>query len=309
MRHEIIPAVFAHVDGIRSLKPKRTKTEIIELAGVRDAREKAADWAWALAGDGYLLTIWCEGIRIHPETGRWYYVDSFSQRRRNGQARGPLQGPRADFRVECLRELNERKAQFTPVLQVNAVRAELLDQGEDSEVDFRVRDDAPWHVASANEGRDRLILVRGKPGWMPSEEDIEGRNPADGEAKVEPKLAFPDQAHRDLVESIAIEVATAEYKKRGLVVNNVDRENRGYDLEVNTKEGRPAYHVEVKGTASSKEGFFLTRNERRRSAELPTWRLAIVTSALTTKDLEIYRAEEMEERFGFAPLVWRCDPK
>lgn len=149
--------------------------------------------------------------------------------------------------------------------------------------------------------------MRGEPGWVPSEGDIADRQAVPEGAPSEPTLVFPDQEHRDLVEAAAVEAVTAEYCRRGLRVEDVGHQNLGYDLKVFNGE-RESYHVEVKGTASSREGFFLTRNERRCSEKLPTWYLAIVTNALSDPYLQIYTAAQMEDAFDFDALVWRCDP-
>lgn len=308
MKHEIVPSVFGYIDSIRINTPKRTKTEIIERAGVLDAREKASDWAWALTGGAYLLTVWCEDIRVHPENKRWYQIESFKHTKGNGEPLGRLQEPRAAFRIECLRDMYANKKEALAVLQVNATSAEQWSAGADSEVDFRVKDEAKWHVAICDEARDLLVLVRGDPGWVPSEIDIaDDAPPAAESVPSEPTFAFPDQEHRDLVEASAVETVTAEYRRRGLRVEDVGHQNLGYDLKVFDGE-RESYHVEVKGTASSREGFFLTRNERKCSAQLPTWRLAIVTNALSDQNLQIYTAAGMEETFHFDALLWRCDP-
>lgn len=182
MKHEILLSVFAYVDGIRTNTPKRTKTEIIERAGVLDARDKASDWAWALTEGAYLLTVWCEGIRVHPESGRWFYVESFTHSKGNGEPLGKLQAPRATFRVECLRDMYANKKESLAVLQVNATSEEQWRAGADSEVDFRVKDEARWHVAVCDEARDLLVLVRGDPGWVPSECDIAADAPSAAES-------------------------------------------------------------------------------------------------------------------------------
>lgn len=311
MRNEIDPTVFAYVDDIRSRTPSRSKTEVLKLAGVRDAEDKRSEWAWELAGGGYLLSIWCEGVRVHAGTGSWYYVDTLdTEHRRSGAPLGPLQAPRARFRIDCLKRLHSAKMDFLAVLQVNRISEAQLELGADSEVDFRVKDGERWHVAICDDEKNLLVLVRGKAGWIPSSEDLDAASSQKDRPALggEPKLVFPDQAHRDLVEAAAMEHATKEYTRRGLRVEDVSSQNRGYDLEVFDQGGRAVYHVEVKGTSLPVEGFYLTRNERKCSASLNTWRLVVVTSALTEPDLQVYTAKEMEERFAFEPLVWRCDP-
>jgi hypothetical protein len=110
------------------------------------------------------------------------------------------------------------------------------------------------------------------------------------------------------VEKAAIEKVTEWFEGQRFKVRDVSPDNLGYDLVVSDATGRAVRHVEVKGTSSVTEGFFLTRNERKCSVALATWRLAVVTSALDDPDLKIYSAEDMEDTFRFEPLAWRCDP-
>ena len=68
------------------------------------------------------------------------------------------------------------------------------------------------------------------------------------------------------------------------------------------------FKVEVKGTSSSKQHFFLSRNESKRSVD-PLWRLAMVTEELNNNPkLEILDTEEMESRFYFDSMCWECTP-
>jgi hypothetical protein len=153
---------------------------------------------------------------------------------------------------------------------------------------------------------------------VPCLEDIDGTQPAkpsDG-PEVLPadptdqiQLRFPDQEDRDRVEDAATEKVTKEYEGQGFTVQDVSPDNLGYDLEVQDGTGKPVFHVEVKGTSSETPGYFLTRNEFERSRALDSWRLAIVTSALSQPRMHVLTAQEMQDGFGFEPLAWRCDLK
>lgn len=101
----------------------------------------------------------------------------------------------------------------------------------------------------------------------------------------------------------------AFYEAQELVVDDVSDDNLGYDLLVKDAASAPVHRVEVKGTSLLAEGFFISRNERRCAVREPTWRLAVVTNALTAPAESIYSASEMEALFSFDPLVWRCDLK
>jgi hypothetical protein len=335
MQTEVNPAVLAVVERIRTSTPKRSASEVIERMGVRDARDKRFDYAWALGGGGYLLTIWSEFTHVNEINNRWFCVETFDTKTRlGGGTRGPRQQARAEFRLACLRSMHTANEACSAVLQVNRLSIAQLEQNADSEVSVRVKDDEQWHVAAWDEARNRAILVRGPRGWAPTPEEVDqhlARRPMDGTYNAqlershpgvepvappvppppppEPRVVFPDQEHRDAVEAAAMAHMTAHYESQGLVVHDVSKENLGYDMRIETGVGTALHLVEVKGTSMVAEGFFISRNERRCAEREPAWCLAVVTNALTVPAERIYSAAEMDEHFSFESLVWRCDRK
>lgn len=335
MQNEVNPVVFKVVDDIRMNSPKLGITEVIKRMGVRDASERRADYVWQLSGGGYLLTIWSEFVHVHAN-GRWFYVETLDTKTRlGGGARSHLQQMRAEARVEALRQMHASQQDCAAVLQINRVPIAELEQNKNAEVGVRVKDPERWHVAQWDADRGRAVLVRGGGDWAPTDAEVDehlARRRMDGVLNVQvrggeassdsspsdppsqppvsppqPRLWFPDQAHRDAVEAAAMAHMTAFYEAQGLVVHDVSDKNLGYDLRVEDAAQTPLHLVEVKGTSAREEGFYISRNERRCANTDPAWRLAIVTSALTEPEERIYTASEMEKRFGFEPLVWRCD--
>lgn len=322
MYNEVNSNVFEVIERIRLSAPKLGITEVIEKLGVRDVKYTDAkyEYAWRLPAGGHVITIWTEDVRVHPVTGRWFYVDTLDTvHRRGGGERAPKQQARAVNRLETLQELHQAKGDTIAVLQINQLSIQELEQNENARISIRVKDDERWHVARWDEERQRAVLVRGSRGWVPTVEDIDGApatSEGDGEeeeaqdaASGAREVVFPDQAHRDLVEAAAVEEVTGYFRRHGFKVNDVSTQNRGYDLEVVDQAGGAVLHVEVKGTSIGAPSFFLTRNEFKCSQTLGTWRLAIVTSALSQPALRVLTAQEMDDEFGFEPLVWRCTPR
>lgn len=337
MQNEVNPAVFKVVDDIRANSPKLGITEVVQRMGVRDARERRADYVWELPGGGYLLTIWTEFVHVHAN-GRWFYVETLDTKTRlGGGTRSHLQHMRAEARVAALQHMHTRRQDCAAVLQINRVPIAELEQNKNAEVGVRVKDPERWHVARWDTARQRAILVRGSGDWAPTDAEVDDHlarrrmdgvlnvqvhaggappGPAEPEPpaatpppELEPRLWFPDQKHRDAVEDAAIAHMTSFYEAKGLIVRDVSKQNLGYDLQVEDSAGVTLHLVEVKGTATAIEGFYISRNERRCSGREPKWCLAVVTGALGSPTARVYSASEMEERFGFEPLAWRCDIK
>jgi hypothetical protein len=113
----------------------------------------------------------------------------------------------------------------------------------------------------------------------------------------------PDVEAKKRTEISAINFVTEFYQKSNYVVTDRQEDNCGYDLLVE-RNGK-ALKVEVKGTVSSEQRFFLSRRERAKSID-PLWRLAIVTQAVRNPELEIFDPKEMEDKFNFDALCWEC---
>lgn len=115
---------------------------------------------------------------------------------------------------------------------------------------------------------------------------------------------FGDAQTRKEVEQAAIAAVTRDLKSRGFVVEDHQRENRGYDLLA--RKGRSSLLVEVKGTDAPSPRFFLSRNEHRCSQRNAQWRLEVVCSARNVPVIYNYTNGEMRKAFRFDPLAWEC---
>lgn len=115
--------------------------------------------------------------------------------------------------------------------------------------------------------------------------------------------SFPDAETRKNIELAAVQFVSNHYENLGYKITDYQKDNCGYDLLV--ESDNETLKIEVKGTSSAENRFFLSRNERAKSAD-PLWRLAIVSSALTEPKLEIFDTATMEQTFNFDPLCWEC---
>lgn len=115
--------------------------------------------------------------------------------------------------------------------------------------------------------------------------------------------SLPDIETRKKIEVAAVNYVTNHYEKIGYSVTDRQKDNCGYDLLVEKED--VVLKIEVKGTSGVEKRFFLSRNERSKSAD-PLWRLAIVTGALSNPSLEMFTSSEMESAFNFDALCWEC---
>lgn len=115
--------------------------------------------------------------------------------------------------------------------------------------------------------------------------------------------SFPDQEMKKKIEISAVHFVTSYYENLGFRISDRQKDNCGYDLLV--EKSKETLKIEVKGTSLSEQHFFLSRNERSKSAD-PLWRLAIVINALSNPELEIFNTAQMEYRFYFDALMWEC---
>ncbi|MGR7922792.1 protein NO VEIN domain-containing protein [Zobellella denitrificans] len=115
--------------------------------------------------------------------------------------------------------------------------------------------------------------------------------------------SFPDTEARKRIELAAIQYVSAYYEKNKYKITDHQKYNYGYDLLVERDD--EILKIEVKGTSTAEKRFFISRNERSKSAD-PLWRLAIVTSALANPSLEVFNPCEMERIFNFDALCWEC---
>ena len=111
----------------------------------------------------------------------------------------------------------------------------------------------------------------------------------------------PDPARRARVEQAAVDFVIAHYEGRGFECDSVEKDNKGWDLEVT--RGAVKLLVEVKGCSGDCRQVELTPNEyaamgRRRHREI--YRLAVVTRAL-----EDQRRRLSMVRYNGSDDTWR----
>ncbi|NMM81017.1 hypothetical protein B2J86_08795 [Acidovorax sp. SRB_14] len=324
MRHEVPQEVLAVVDQYFINYGKRNIYDVLEKLGVSDARNKLFEYVWEVPTGAPIFTIWAEDVGVHPLNGRMFSVEGLEERSTliGGALMSAAQLQRTNDRRRLMSKILTGQP-FIAVLQTNERSIDELKRNEISKPAQRIKD-SPWHVARWDEARERAILVRGEPGWAPSDAEIEQylthrkivdpdkpqdliTQPRSGEGSEELLFRFPDQDHRDLVEAKSMEKMMDLFVKEGLNPQDVSKFNLGYDIDVLADDGSSVLHVEVKGTASDLPGFFLTRNEWLKAGTDPLWELAVVTNALGECQVERYVRWEVEKYFGFEPLVWRCD--
>ncbi|MDN0082365.1 DUF3883 domain-containing protein [Crenobacter sp. SG2305] len=348
MDNEVTPIVYDYLQKQYRNGKVKTATEILGGLGVKLHGSENSNYAWKRKGlkPEIIATIWSENIRVDPN-GRWYAPEVFDLSRKPAPL-VPIQADRDQERYALLNEAATKKAPFIAILQINEKsRAELV-LNRTGSAKLRTKDDHHWHVVVSDRAKGQAWLVRGDPaGWVPPADDAEGSSqpselndtdsvqaepspgevappspPAAGPANNEPDFSDPkkdgrggyaDAATRKRVEEAAVRFATAHFEKteqQRYRVVSVEEENLGYDLQILDREsGELVWMVEVKGTSGAELGYFLTRNESNTAKKEPEqWRLAIVTSALEKPTITVFTAEEMNERFSFEPIAWRCRP-
>lgn len=119
---------------------------------------------------------------------------------------------------------------------------------------------------------------------------------------------FGDAETNAEVEKAAVDAVTKKYKADGWTVDDVSKQNLGYDLDCRC--GEKIRHVEVKGVSGELEEFIITRNEVETAKANPAFVLAVVTRARTTAPIiREYTGPEMLARFGLTPISFKATPK
>lgn len=118
---------------------------------------------------------------------------------------------------------------------------------------------------------------------------------------------FADPETRRAVELAAVSCVTAHFKLKGYVVHDRQKDNLGYDLQVEKSDS--VLNIEVKGTDGEFARFFLTRNERKCSTQDACWRLAVVTNARTNPQMQLLTIQQVEGMYNLDPLAWECTPR
>ncbi|CAN7304684.1 DUF3883 domain-containing protein [Variovorax sp. LjRoot84] len=303
MDKEVDPAVLAVINEKRLLGEKRTPVDIIAKMGVFDARQKASDYAWLATGDNVIATIWAEFVSIGAG-GRWFYLESLdTQHRIGGGERTALQIQRAKDRLILLKRSLDAAQGFRAVLQTNRVPILDLENDKAAKVSMRVADDEEWHVATWDADQKVALLVRGRRGWLPTEEDLQAARARGGVPAAAPE-GPSGQASREEVQAAAIAYLTRHFAGYGYKTENVAGQNLGYDIEVSDKKGVTLLKLAVKGTSAGMAGFQLTGEERACAKRGDPWRLAVVTDALgPAAQHKLYKPSEVDKAPGLEPLL------
>lgn len=127
----------------------------------------------------------------------------------------------------------------------------------------------------------------------------------DFERQVRRGVGFGNPTTNKRVERAAVDHVTKDYASRGWAVRSVEADKCGYDL--NCEKGRDEEHAEVKGVQGEVISFIITRGEKRRAQNDPSFVLCVVTSALTQKPkLSWYSPNEIERLFTYEPLAFQA---
>ena len=135
----------------------------------------------------------------------------------------------------------------------------------------------------------------------------EGKPPDHENNETDPLRGHGTPEHRKKVEQAAVQVAQRELKRLGYSCKSVESQNCGYDLLATRRREPAELHVEVKGTSSSVQQFFLTPNEfkyQKAKGHRAKWRLALVMNALTQPVYEIFDHKQFKQAFRCEPGVY-----
>lgn len=121
-------------------------------------------------------------------------------------------------------------------------------------------------------------------------------------------IVFPDPEHRRRVEHAAIAAAKRWLKQHEYAWTSTQHLLCGYDLLGRHRATGAQLHVEVKGTSTETDYFYITQNEWLHS-DSPFWRLALVTNALASPQTTILTREQIDFRFSLEPLAYRARSK
>jgi len=112
-------------------------------------------------------------------------------------------------------------------------------------------------------------------------------NYSDKQKKKNSKIVDTDLKVK--VEKSAIEYVSNHYQSLGYTILDVQKENKGWDLEAS--KGRSTLKIEVKGLAGNAMDFLLSKNEyekMRASENREIYRICVVTNALTSPELTTF---------------------
>jgi hypothetical protein len=100
-----------------------------------------------------------------------------------------------------------------------------------------------------------------------------------------------DSEKRKRIENSAVDFVIKNYEKNGFIINSVEQDKVGYDLEAS--KGNLTLRIEVKGREGEEIIADLTPNEYRAMKEYyKDYRICIVTNALKKPDLTVFSFEQ-----------------
>lgn len=102
---------------------------------------------------------------------------------------------------------------------------------------------------------------------------------------------YGDPVTNAQVEKAAMDLVASTYREQGWRVQDVSARKVGWDITV--RRGAEEMHLEVKGVSGSKPTVLLTRNEHATAAADPSWRLTVVTQALTSPIFAEFTPEQV----------------
>lgn len=135
-------------------------------------------------------------------------------------------------------------------------------------------------------GISRILLINGSGSVSPPVDTLPG------------KWEQPDPR----VEKNAVSAVKRSLRKWKYSVVDRQRHVCGYDLEATRMEPPEVLRIEVKGTKGEVPHFFISPTEYAQRND-PRWRLAIVTTALTSPECTFYKWSEVEEKFEVRPYI------
>lgn len=115
---------------------------------------------------------------------------------------------------------------------------------------------------------------------------------------------FGSAAENRKVEQAAVKKFRAHYRAHGWQLTDLQTASVGYDFEARRPRS-PERHIELKGARGPSPSFIITENEVRSARHDPRWRLAVVTSALSSKPLLWeWSAAKFLKDFAMKPLSY-----
>ena len=148
--------------------------------------------------------------------------------------------------------------------------------------------------------------------------DIVSRLPAKLKRKLIPELSdkiissagagFGTPEQNRAVEKAACKAVRLYYLQKGFKVVSREKENLGYDFDVNRDTKK--LHVEVKGISGSITKFIITAKEANRANADSKFRLAAVTEAMTElRRTHIFTGKEFLKKFELISLAYYAEVK